>query len=821
MHHLLTPQLTKIGDVALFYLPLCLRINLVAMKQFLLLVLFAVHAAANMAQSPIAYYPLDVNANDVVGSANGTNAGAIQAPERRSNGNNLYAYSFNGSSAHISLGSGNTIRPTSALTVSAWFQLENTAGAVSGRAIVSCMEASGYNLLYDKASDNLLFQVYRNGGNGTAATPAASYVNAGWHHIAGTYDGRYTRLYIDGELKATNDAGAVHAIQYTYPFGGVNTYIGAEASAGFNPDPNYYWQGRIDEVKIYSTALTIQEIRAEAGLLAGSGKALDFTGTSYLYHYCVSGMDDFAQNQDFTVEFWFKAPVNQTFASTTVNSLISNIDGNHYNYDIYIYNPPHAKAGKLETQRWDGTNNPYTTSLITVNDNKWHHCALVRSGGASGNIALYIDGIFQSSVPDNTTNTTTGYLLKAGGVGCCGYGNFSGNIDELRIWNTGLTPTQLRQRMCRKITIEDVLWNNLTLYYRMDEADLLGTGNGNATFINDSKYDNGNASFQGVAPHITSGASIGNISATDYSAAPAVTLAHPQGESLQATVTTGSPSGIHVYCVNDKPNTASGATNVGDNDRYFGVFVAGGTSPQYDAVYHYNGNPNVNGGNENSLVLYKRDNNADASWEDGGAVLNTTNKTLTATGQNTEYLLGGAFNTLPITLLRFEAMKQTNVAQLKWTTTYEQNNRGFEVLHSTDGTHFSPLGFVAGVGNSSSKHDYSFTHLQPAKGKNYYRLKQIDIDNRGTWSKILVLDFSDATQISFYPNPVSDALVIQAPDNVTQLTLLDATGKKLWQQSNVSGRSFTVDVHTLGKGIMLMQTTNKDGSRVSYKLMKQ
>lgn len=793
------------------------------MRKIFVFVLLAVCATNGIvAQSPVANYPFDGNADDAAGTTHGVNSGATQAQERRSNLNSLYAYAFNGSSAHINLGPGSIIRPTTALTVTAWFLLENTAGATSGRAIVSCMEASGYNLMYDKATDNLMFQVYRNGGTGSAATPAASYVNAGWHHIAGTFDGRYTKLYIDGELKATNDAGAVYPIQYTYPFGGVNTYIGAEATAGFNPDPNYYWQGKIDEVRIYNTALNIQEIRTEAGILTGSGKALNFTGTSYLYQNCTNGMNDFAQNQDFTVEFWFKAPVNQANPSPTVNSLINNTNGNNYNYDIYIFNPPHAKAGKLEVQRWDGINNPFTTSQVTVNDNKWHHCAVVRSGGTTGNLALYIDGIFQSSVPDNTGNTTTGYLMKAGGVGCCGYGNFSGNMDELRIWNTGFTQTQIRERMCRKITMEDALWNNLTRYYRMDEADLLGvSATSTATFINDSRYENGNASFQGVAPHITSGASLGNFSASDYSATPTATLAHPQGESLQATVTSGSPNGIHVYSVNDKPNTTSGATNVGNNDRYFGVFVVGGTSPQYDVVYNYNGNPSVNGANESNLLLFRRDNNTDTTWENCGATLNTTSNTLTATGQNTEYLLGGAFSTLPVSLLGFEAVKQNNVSLLKWGTTFEQNNRGFEVLHSTDGASFTLLGFVNGAGNSNVPKNYSFTHQQPARGKNYYRLKQADANGRSVLSKILLVNFENTDQLSFYPNPVTDALTIEAPEAITQLVLYNAAGKKIWQQENRGHRSFTVNMRPFEKGVLLLQAIKQNGETVSYKLVKQ
>ncbi len=52
--------------------------------------------------------------------------------------------------------------------------------------------------------------------NGTYYTPniALSSLGSGWHHFALTCDGRYSKLYVDGALEDTKDAGSVYPIQY-------------------------------------------------------------------------------------------------------------------------------------------------------------------------------------------------------------------------------------------------------------------------------------------------------------------------------------------------------------------------------------------------------------------------------------------------------------------------------------------------------------------------------------------------------------------------------------------------------------------------------
>ena len=210
---------------------------------------------------------------------------------------------------------------------------------------------------------------------------------------------------------------------------------------------------------------------------------------------------------------------------------------------------------------------------------------------------------------------------------------FNGLIDEVRIWNTSLTQSQIRDRMCQKITSSDALYSNLVAYYNFDES----TG----TTAFDGTINANNGTLVNTPTRITSGAAIGNASSHDYvNATKTVSLTHATGENLNVTSTSGSPAGIQVYLVNGKPNTITGANGVGDNDKYFGVFQIGGTTPQYTAVYNYTGNQFVTPAIESQLRLNKRTDNAAASWTLMTTVPNEPANTITITGESTEYILG-------------------------------------------------------------------------------------------------------------------------------------------------------------------------------------
>ena len=137
-----------------------------------------------------------------------------------------------------------------------------------------------------------------------------------------------------------------------------------------------------------------------------------------------------------------------------------------------------------------------------------------------------------------------------------------------------------------------------------------------------------------------------------------------------------------VYYVNTTPNSTSGIIGIGGNDRYFGVHKFNDLTATYTATYNYSGNPYVSAFNEPTLTLFKRPDNTTTVWTDAVATLDIINKTLTATAQGTQFILGSTGLPLPIELLSFNANINNNNVDLKWITSTEINNDYFTIERS-------------------------------------------------------------------------------------------------------------------------------------------
>jgi hypothetical protein len=84
-----------------------------------------------------------------------------------------------------------------------------------------------------------------------------------------------------------------------------------------------------------------------------------------------------------------------------------------------------------------------------VNDGEWHHLA-VTSDGASA--ILYVDGGIQASEAWTTAITIQGGFLGVGLNFNDPKDSFDGAIDEVRIWSTQRTQTEITDWMNRELT---------------------------------------------------------------------------------------------------------------------------------------------------------------------------------------------------------------------------------------------------------------------------------------------------------------------------------------------------------------------------------
>jgi Domain of unknown function (DUF4082)/Secretion system C-terminal sorting domain/Cohesin domain len=141
-------------------------------------------------------------------------------------------------------------------------------------------------------------------------------------------------------------------------------------------------------------------------------------------------------------------------------------------------------------------------------------------------------------------------------------------------------------------------------------------------------------------------------------------------------------------------------------------------------------------------------------------------------------------NTLPVTLLNLSATPQDKKITVRWATDGESNNKGFDLLRSTDGINWQTIAFINGAGNSSSVKNYSYVDLNLSPKRYYYRLKQIDFDGKYKISATVsaVIDGKGSFSLSQnFPNPtVGGETTIQftlAAASKVSLSLYDMHGR--------------------------------------------
>ncbi len=171
---------------------------------------------------------------------------------------------------------------------------------------------------------------------------------------------------------------------------------------------------------------------------------------------------------------------------------------------------------------------------------------------------------------------------------------------------------------------------------------------------------------------------------------------------------------------------------------------------------------------------------------------------------------------LPITLSEFSAAKDVNKTKLTWSTLTETNNKGFNIQRSLDAKSWETILYVSGVGNTSTKTSYSAIDERPIKGTNFYRLEQMDLDGKKSYSTVVSVRFADKESVglSFFPNPTKDKVVIiidKIESNKANLEIINMQGKVLKtisltdQQSN---SNLLVDVNNFSKGMYLIKLNN-------------
>ncbi len=240
-----------------FYIPKINTFNLISTPdtmytKSLLSAIFILVCAQLFSQIPTAslvgYYPFTGNANDLSGnSLHGTVSGATLTTDRFGNANS--AYIFDGSNDVISLPAG-SYTTLNVYTYSFWYK-QNAAQA--GIPICFGESSYGYCQAVTVQTNGAIFAgAYNNGSN-----PLQSYIsspgmsNQQWVHVVMTRDFSQVALYVNGSQISYTSTANTNNQNASY---GTNTPI--KAYIGARTLNTLYFNGVIDDVRIYGTALT-------------------------------------------------------------------------------------------------------------------------------------------------------------------------------------------------------------------------------------------------------------------------------------------------------------------------------------------------------------------------------------------------------------------------------------------------------------------------------------------------------------------------------------------------------------------------------------
>lgn len=153
---------------------------------------------------------------------------------------------FDGADDYIDCGNGGSLGITDGITVSVWVNqdaLKNTKIIAKSPQDTTVVDYA----LGSTDTGNLIFKTYTTVWHGVDSTDAISPMS--WYHCVGTFDGNTWNIYING-LLSNSQVDAVNL-----PTTGI-----LEIGRYYHSTPTQYFNGSIDEVRIYNRTLTQSEI---------------------------------------------------------------------------------------------------------------------------------------------------------------------------------------------------------------------------------------------------------------------------------------------------------------------------------------------------------------------------------------------------------------------------------------------------------------------------------------------------------------------------------------------------------------------------------
>jgi hypothetical protein len=261
-----------------------------------------------------------------------------------------------------------------------------------------------------------------------------------WHYVVATYDGTTRSIYWDGFL-AGSDTPTGHNVPDTSNFRIGSTNNGE------------YFSGSIDEVGIYSQALSSTEIenRYNEGREIrdysgndnhGVSNGTDSVGGKISNSREFDGSNDYIDIEDGFSDFTSGLSIELWAYPTSTGSYARFIDFAKGQADSNIIFARSSTTNDLLFQGFNGTSaGAHVIATGAITNNEWHHYAVTVDG--SGNTKIYKDGIEVGSGTTNAPNNITRTSNYIGKSNWAADPNYQGLIDEVRVSNVARSASEI------------------------------------------------------------------------------------------------------------------------------------------------------------------------------------------------------------------------------------------------------------------------------------------------------------------------------------------------------------------------------------------
>ena len=165
-----------------------------------------------------------------------------------------HAASFDGSSSLISVPHGSSIQFSSAFSVSLWTNAASFPSSGGTQMIVKKDPAgndyqANYKMSYNEGNDVFKWAIGNSAGDGYNAVSYSAPSTNTYYHIVGTWDGSTVEMFVDGQSAGTT------------AFSGTPYSTTGDLYFGYDPSFGSYYDGLVDDPRIYDKGLSQTEVQ--------------------------------------------------------------------------------------------------------------------------------------------------------------------------------------------------------------------------------------------------------------------------------------------------------------------------------------------------------------------------------------------------------------------------------------------------------------------------------------------------------------------------------------------------------------------------------